>query len=579
MEITLCIRGQKLEAHYQPLYSGSIGVLYARFAEVDFDKTLIKTVRFKTSDSDWYTSNIIDGAALVPHEVIVDGGFDIALAGYDSEDGELTRFLPTNSVHIDVTENGFGEPDAPLKTEGNFESVISRLDIMAEKGVLSEGDNVFDDLPTGIYHVDKGVINAPVEWCGTLIVSRGEPDENNMVYSERIFITGDAEYNAEIEEVGFIYQATLYGTVGEELGADTPWYDVTRKSEINAELKKKSDLSFVEKIIPKATVEGEIIDITDHLADVDAINYKIYGNSTQETRIGKNIFDIDSFVESAKSQAIPGYEITYEELDGKEAVKVWGRSAQDIKYAVKFKANTQYSMSFDYYDVFYNNACGIAIRAKYDDGTAEYIFNFRVSGAEEWKRLEWTSAADKTLTSLTYTYSSGAAYTYISNWQIEEGSTVTDYEPYGAMPSKEFPSEIQSVGNLVIDKANKHYGRYVIPIEVKDENDGVVNRVNIYLDEPLRETADAADYIDFAGMQVVRKVEVLDDSGTLPIDQSYSARLEPLIEKSTLDAIILPEGEKLQITVETDVSSSIELTYYQDINKKLSELQSMIATA
>ena len=128
MEITLFIRGQKLEAHYPPLYSGSVGVLYARFAEIDFDKTLVKAVRFKTADSDWYTADIADGAVRVPHEVIVSGGFDIALAGYENTDGKLARFLPTNSIHINVEENGYGDPDAPIESEGEPASYTAKIE-------------------------------------------------------------------------------------------------------------------------------------------------------------------------------------------------------------------------------------------------------------------------------------------------------------------------------------------------------------------------------------------------------------------------------------------------------------------
>ena len=127
MEILLCIKGQQLEAHYPKLYSGSVGALYAKFSEVDFDSTLIKAVRFKTDNGDWYTADIIDGIVRVPHEVIVPGGFDIALAGYEENNGELIKFLPTNSVHIDVSENGYGEPDAPLESEGNPESYVAQV--------------------------------------------------------------------------------------------------------------------------------------------------------------------------------------------------------------------------------------------------------------------------------------------------------------------------------------------------------------------------------------------------------------------------------------------------------------------
>lgn len=140
MEITLSIKGQELKIlGKQPnLYNGSIGVLYIKFCDVNFDTTLVKTVRFKTEESDWYTADVVDGRVRVPHEVIVVGGFDVAVGGYETEDGELLRFLPTNSVHIDVMENGYGEPDAPLFVEGESESIIGQLAAKADLDLVQK---------------------------------------------------------------------------------------------------------------------------------------------------------------------------------------------------------------------------------------------------------------------------------------------------------------------------------------------------------------------------------------------------------------------------------------------------------
>ena len=74
--------------------------------------------------------------------------------------------------------------------------------------------------------------------------------------------------------------------------------------------------------------------------------------------------------------------------------------------------------------------------------------------------------------------------------QIEQGSTVTEYEPYG----------------------------YKLPISVND----VIH--NIYLTEPLRKVGDYVDYIDYKNKKVVRQVEVVDDSGMDTIENSYRGK-------------------------------------------------------
>ncbi|MBS7297816.1 MAG: hypothetical protein KIG65_01905, partial [Eubacteriales bacterium] len=244
MEITLSIKGQELKIlGKQPnLYHGSIGVLYIKFCDVNFDTTLVKTVRFKTEESDWYTADVVDGRVRVPHEVIVVGGFDVAVGGYETADGELLRFLPTNSVHIDVFENGYGEPDSPLETEGEPESFITKL----------------------------------------------------------------------------------YGKID-----------------------KKADLEYVKSLIPINVVEGEFVSLTDYADSCGISGYRIFGNSVQDTRSGKNVFDIYSFAEEINKTAKKGYEVVYERFDEKDCLKVYGLSSISASYSMILKDSTRYCISLD----------------------------------------------------------------------------------------------------------------------------------------------------------------------------------------------------------------------------------------
>ena len=68
--------------------------------------------------------------------------------------------------------------------------------------------------------------------------------------------------------------------------------------------------------------------------------------------------------------------------------------------------------------------------------------------------------------------------------QLEEGSTATDYEPYG----------------------------YKIPITVSNGSD--TKTTNIYLKEPLRKVGEYADYLDLTNKKVVRNVKELILNGT-----------------------------------------------------------------
>lgn len=75
----------------------------------------------------------------------------------------------------------------------------------------------------------------------------------------------------------------------------------------------------------------------------------------------------------------------------------------------------------------------------------------------------------------------------------------------------------------------------------------------IYLNEPLRKTGDVADYIDFKRQKVVRNVEVIDNTGTLPIEQS----LRPLATP-TEETISLPEILTAKDTCILSVGTSVQ---------------------
>lgn len=320
----------------------------------------------------------------------------------------------------------------------------------------------------------------------------------------------------------------------------------------------------IKQNIPHDTVTGSSVTLTDHITNMEVRDYRIYGNSIQDgeptpdapidiqsvgdlvtdktdehygkydvpvTVRGKNLFNKDYFIETCNASVASGYEVTEETFGGKECMKVYGIALGIIKkYPTVFKENTQYTISFDHYDVPYNNNVGMIITAKYSDETSEKVFTSGTTGGV-WKTHSWTSAAGKTISYLSYSYGTGAAYTYISNWQIEEGTSVTAYEPYTS------------------------------------------ETYHIYLDEPLRKVGDYADYIDYQNQQVVRMVEVHDDTGTKTIEESLGGLNEATTEAVTMPQLTIPEIDTAVIECDTAVESNMEVTYYQDINKIIAELK------
>lgn len=74
----------------------------------------------------------------------------------------------------------------------------------------------------------------------------------------------------------------------------------------------------------------------------------------------------------------------------------------------------------------------------------------------------------------------------------------------------------------------------------------------ISLDEPLRKVGDVADYIDYTRDAVMRQVEVLDDTGTLPLEESYAAA-----ESSSMERIYWSDGRRFLPTIDTNLYDNV----------------------
>ena len=106
------------------------------------------------------------------------------------------------------------------------------------------------------------------------------------------------------------------------------------------------------------------------------------------------------------------------------------------------------------------------------------------------------------------------------NIQIEEGSSSTAYEPYKGSQT-----------------------------------------THIYLDEPLRKVGDYADYIYFKNQKVVRKIEVLDDTGTKTISESFGTLSIPTEENISLPALKTFKGTNVMSVDASIQPSKIKANY------------------
>lgn len=205
--------------------------------------------------------------------------------------------------------------------------------------------------------------------------------------------------------------------------------------------------------LPTNTATGESLDLTDS-AEMRVNEFKISGNSRQETRSGKNLFDKDN----------PNIVKVYFSNTG-DTKLTEGVSAKSIY--IPCKANMAYTIQKTLSKAF-GVACTTNIPVA--NGT---IYN---------------AHRNNNVPSITITTSENAKYllVYYNNGsetlsdeeifnsiQIEEGTVATEYEPYGVSPSPNYPSEVESCGD------NGYINEVVCSKKI---NDSSKYTTNCYLD-------------------------------------------------------------------------------------------------
>lgn len=206
-------------------------------------------------------------------------------------------------------------------------------------------------------------------------------------------------------------------------------------------------------------------------------NYKIYGNSFQETRSGKNLLNA-----SLWSNSITQNGLTIQYLKDEDCFLINGTSTKTSNFAQKYinlsiDKTKKYSLSTKYISGTIDKSQSTST-TKYS--LAYFGKNDELSKITNWKEIKLeksdTTASNVSIdtsyiTAMWFYINEGITFNnYKVKIQLEENSTVTGYEKYGVSPSPDYPSEIQSVGDLVTDTNDTNYGKYKIPIKVTGKN-------------------------------------------------------------------------------------------------------------
>lgn len=160
------------------------------------------------------------------------------------------------------------------------------------------------------------------------------------------------------------------------------------------------------------------------------IDLELCGKSTQETRSGKNLF-------KPLNATSNGITTTYDK-NGVGTIKgtstsTWANFSSTVLGS--YPAG-DYVLSIDKPKTF--NVC---IKGTYTD---KEIFDVSIPAGSKTKKLTFKKEVYN-MWGYINGFPVGTTFNETIKIQLEKGSTATDYEPYGAMPSPDYPSEIENI--------------------------------------------------------------------------------------------------------------------------------------
>lgn len=207
----------------------------------------------------------------------------------------------------------------------------------------------------------------------------------------------------------------------------------TEIATLKAENKRlKEENKDLKNVLPSGAENGENLTLEDS-ADMTFKKLQISGNTWQETRSGKNLWDNTNFVTNIPETSLQKNETGFvfsrnDTTGGRYAYRVIElKSGESITFSATNESPTGgLSSLFLYKDKVY----GTALK----NTTGRYV--------------TYTATEDVTVVCCII-IDSGCTSVTRQNIQIEKNTVVTEYEQYGAMPSMEFLSQIRSCGDNI----------------------------------------------------------------------------------------------------------------------------------
>ena len=204
------------------------------------------------------------------------------------------------------------------------------------------------------------------------------------------------------------------------------------------------------EVIEQATAEGESLSLVNTKA-MPYNDFVVEGKSEQETRSGKNLWNNNNVTSTT---------IMTPNSNGGFKIQRVGNERISAEYPINIPANTNITISRVLKN--YSNSSTIYCQWIATDNTTIWTPNIYADTVT----ISFNKDIKGIIFYLQQTANDGD-YVEIEKLQIETGSTATSYEPYGASPSPEYPSDIHSVAddvNLLENMTIYNSNHYISPL-------------------------------------------------------------------------------------------------------------------
>ena len=394
-------------------------------------------------------------------------------------DGTSTQTDITNLMNL-YTFNNSDTINFVVTGEGNEKTVVANI----------KANSIgLDKLSLTVVSTLEGYMNSARDSANAAKIS-----ENNAKSSENV-AKASAETAKKGEEAGrvAVQKATeaesyAHGGTGTRQGEDTDnakYYSQIAKEAAGGDFVTPVEMeAYAQPLGTTPTYEtkelsGQELEVDSPL-DIESILH-LNGNSEQDSRSGKNLFDVSS---STRTVTHNGVTITIADdglitLNGTATTSFWPDLTWGIQNNVSAKTECKY---------YFPKTIGIATLSlikvggtSSKDTPVTVVFNddgansVTVSTASMVKTTNNISGINRSCINI-------SADSVFNNYQfyiqVEEGSTATDYEAYGVQPSPDYPSEIRSVksksDNLLPNTATSKTA-YGITFTVNEDKTVTVN--------------------------------------------------------------------------------------------------------